>query len=285
MIACVIALAMTSTPISASQRVAVMKTEVSADLDPAIGQQVTAKIAEALRERTKAEVISSDEIVSLLKHEKERAILGACTDQETESCLAELASALGADVIASARLSRLPGESGGLLLALSLVDARTASVLGRVSESWGGESIMLLSLVRPVVDKLLAGDTAPAGTLEIIGALDGSRILVDDVVRGTAPAGQMGGVAVGSHRVVVQKDGMRPWERWIVVERDGVTQVAVQQVADDPPFYATWWFWTAGGATVAATGAVVAAVLLLNPSGATGVNVSVNADQALRSAR
>lgn len=285
--ALIVSLMMMASPIAPSQRVAVLKTEVSGDLDPAIGQQVTAKIAETIRQRTSAEVISSDEIVSLLKHEKERAILGACSDEEQESCLAELANALGADVVVSGRLSRLPGEQGGMLLAVSVVDSRTASVLARVSESWGGESIMLLSLVRPVVDKLLAGSDVPTGAIEVIGAADGSRIIIDDAVRGTAPAGQMAGIAIGAHRVAVQKEGMRAWERWIVVERDAPVQVPVQQEVDDPPFYATWWFWTATGAGVAVTGAAVAAVVLATgaPPGATGVNVNVNADQALGSAR
>jgi hypothetical protein len=285
--AVLVSLMLSAAPIASSQRVAVLKTEVSGDLDAAIGQQVTAKIAETIRERTSAEVISSDEIVSLLKHEKERAILGGCSDKEQESCLAELANALGADLIASARLSRLPGESGGLLLAVSVVDARTAGVLARVSESWGGESILLLSLVRPVIDKLLAAPDVPTGSVEILGAAEGSRIIVDDVVRGTAPAGQMAGIAIGAHRIAIQKEGMRSVEKWIVVEKDAPTQVPVQQEVDDPPFYATWWFWTATGAGVAVTGAAIVAVALATTSqdGPTGVNVNVNADQALGGAR
>jgi hypothetical protein len=83
-------------PASPPKRVAVMKTEVSG-LDAAVGAQLTSKLAEALRQQAGAEVISSDEIVALLKHEKERAIIGEC--KENESCLAELANALGSDAV------------------------------------------------------------------------------------------------------------------------------------------------------------------------------------------
>lgn len=261
-------------------RYAVMKTEVGGGLDPAVGPQVAAKLAEALRARTGGEVISSDEMVAMLQHERERAILGNC--KEEDSCLAELASALGADAIVAPRLSRV---DGALLLSVSVVDAHTASVKSRVSETWGGESLLLLSLARPVVDKLLAGDPPPVGVLDVVGAKDGSRIILDGNVRGTVPAGQMGGVVVGAHRLEIQADSMEPVERWIIVERDQVLSVAVTQVAAETPFYTTWWFWTATGAGVVATGAAVTGVVLALGGGRTGVNVQLNAEQTFEGAR
>lgn len=261
-------------------RYAVMKTEVGGGLDPAVGPQVAAKIAEALRERTGGEVISSDEMIALLQHEKERAILGSC--KEEDSCLAELASALGADAIVAPRLSKV---EGALILSVSVVDAHSASVRARVSETWGGEPLLLLSLARPVVDKLLAGDPPPVGVLDVVGAQPGSRIILDGNVRGTVPAGQMGGVVVGAHRLEVQADGMELFSGWIIVERDQVLSVAVAQTAAETPFYTTWWFWTATGAGVVATGAAVTGVVLALGGGRTGVNVQLNADQAFEGAR
>ena len=267
-------------PAPSGARYAVMKTDVGGGLDPAIGPQVAAKLAEALRERTGGEVISSDEMISMLQHEKERAILGSC--KEGDSCLAELASALGADAIVAPRLTKV---EGALLLSVSIVDARTASVKSRVSETWGGESILLLSLARPVVDKLLAGDPPPVGVLDVVGAPPGSRIILDGNVRGTVPAGQMGGVVVGAHRLEVQTEGMKPLTRWIIVERDQLLSVAVALEADESPFYTTWWFWTGTGAGVVATAAAVTGVALLLGGGRTGVNVQLNADRAFEGAR
>lgn len=270
----------TQAPAPAAPRYAVMRTEVGGGLDAAVGPQVAAKIAEALRERTGGEVISSDEMIAMLQHEKERAILGSC--KEGDSCLAELANALGADAIVAPRLSKL---EGALLLSVSVVDAHTASVRSRVSETWGGESLLLLSLARPVVDKLLAGEPPPVGVLDVVGAPPGARLILDGSVRGTAPAGQMGGVVVGAHRLEVQAEGMRPLTRWIIVERDQVLSVAVALEVDEAPFYATWWFWTGTGAGVVATAAAITGVALLMGGGQTGVAVQLNADQIFTGAQ
>ncbi|MBI1947622.1 MAG: PEGA domain-containing protein [Deltaproteobacteria bacterium] len=261
-------------------RYAVMRTEVGGGLDPAVGPQVAAKLAEALRERTGGEVISSDEMISMLQHEKERAILGSC--KEGDSCLAELANALGADAIVAPRLSKV---EGALILSVSVVDAHTASVRARVTETWGGESLLLLSLARPVVDKLLAGEPPPVGVLDVVGAPPGARLILDGSVRGTAPAGQMGGVVVGAHRLEVQADGMKPLLRWIIVERDQVLSVAVALEVDEAPFYTTWWFWTGTGAGVVATAAAVTGVVLFLGGGQTGVAVQLNADQVFAGAQ
>lgn len=267
-------------PAATAPRYAVLRTEVGGGLDPAVGPQVASKIAEALRTRTGGEVISSDEMVAMLQHEKERAILGNC--KEGDSCLAELASALGADAIVAPRLSRV---EGALLLSVSVVDAHSASVRARVTETWGGEPLVLLSLAGPVVDKLLAGEPPPVGVLEVIDAPGGARIILDGNVRGTAPAGQMGGIVVGAHRLEVQAEGMRPLTRWIVVERDQVLQVAVSLEPDEAPFYTTWWFWTGTAGGVVATAAAVTGVVLLAGGGRTGVSVQLNADQVFAGAR
>ena len=281
---CAVALAVIAqaaqTPAPPAPRYAVLRTEVGGGLDPAVGPQVASKIAEALRARTGGEVISSDEMIAMLQHEKERAILGSC--KEGDSCLAELANALGADAIVAPRLSRV---EGALLLSVSVVDAHSASGRARVTETWGGEPLVLLSLAGPVVDKLLAGEPPPAGVLDVVGAPAGARLILDGNVRGTAPAGQMGGVVVGAHRLEVQADGMQPLTRWIVVERDQVLRVAVTLAPDEAPFYTTWWFWTGAAGGVVATAAAVTGVALLVGGGRTGVNVQVNADQVFAGAQ
>jgi hypothetical protein len=260
----------------APRRIAVMKTEVSGGLDPAVGSQLTARLAEAVRQETGAEVISSDEIVALLKHEKEKAILGEC--KEEESCLAELANALGSEAIVSARLSRV---EGGALMSVSLVDAQTAAVRGRVNETWGGEPLLILSLARPAVTKLFATSTIPKGAIEVIGALSGSTIIVDGEVRGSAELPRIPDLLIGAHHVVVQKDGMAPAEAWVIVERDKQSSVPISQRGFEEPFYGTWWFWTAAGAGLAVAGATAAGIAIFLTQGRTGVAVQLNADDSL----
>ncbi|HEY4223329.1 MAG TPA: hypothetical protein VGO62_18350 [Myxococcota bacterium] len=266
----------------APKRIAVMKTEVTGAVDAALGPQITAKLAEEVRAQTHAEVISSDEIVALLKHEKERAILGECKEQE--SCLAELANALGAEVVVSAKLSSVAGKDGATSYALSVsaVDASSAAVVGRDNESWGGDALGLLQLCRPVVTKVFATNSIPKGALEVVGAVGGSKILVDDEVRGSSELPHVDGLLVGAHHVVVENPDKKPVDKWIIVEADKQASLAVSQESMSDPFYTTWWFWTGTGVVVAGGVAAGVAAIALQPSaGKTGVAVQLNADKAL----
>ena len=268
------------------KRVAVMRTLVDG-VEAGVGAQISARISEVTRARTGAEVLSAEEIQTLLEHERDKQLTGC----EQESCLAEVADALGADTIVQARLSRV---DGGYALSVSALDAVSARPIGRVDEQWGGEPLLLLDLIKPAVDRLFRGDgPEPTGVLLVDGVADGSRIIVDDVVRGTAPAGQLA-LPVGAHRLTVTLEGHESFSKWIILNAGQQSTIPVQQniiAVDDAAFYQTWWFWTAvgGGVAVAAAGTAGALVLLNDPAGGnpgkTGVNVAVNADNALGGAR
>ena len=262
-----------------AKRVAVMKTEITGDIDPALGPQLTAKLAQAVRRQTGAEVISSDEIVALLKHEKDRAILGECKEQE--SCLAEIASALGTESIVAARIARVAGATA---ITVSLVDAQTAAVTGRVSESWGGDVVQMLSLADPIVTRLYATTGIPKGAISVIGAIPGSKIVVDGEVRGSSELAKIPDVLIGAHHVVVQSEDAPPVDSWVIVEADRTVSIPVAQ---ETPFYKSWWFWTAtgGGVVVASATAIGVAYALAGAPGKTGVNVALNADKVLGGAR
>ena len=111
---------------------------------------------------------------------------------------------------------------------------------------------------------------------------------------GTVPAGKMAKVPIGARQIQVVADDYEPWTRWIIVKTGETTTVAVRQVeVPSGPFYQTWWFWSVAAAGVAGT--VAAAVALSGggadptgggpPAGQTGVNVSVNADDAITGGR
>jgi hypothetical protein len=164
------------------------------------------------------------------------------------------------------------------------VNASSASVVGRVNEAWGGDALGLISLVRPVVTKLFATTSIPKGSVEVIGAVAGSKIVIDDQVRGSTELNTVSDLLVGAHHVVVQHDDMKPVDKWVIVDADKKASLAVAQETVGGPFYASWWFWTGTGAVVAVAGATTAGLLLLN-TGKTGVNVQVNADKTLGGAR
>ncbi len=266
------------------KKIAVMRTQTDG-VDAGVSAQVSARIAEVARGATGAEVLSADEISTLLEHERDKQLAGC----EQDSCLAEVADALGADVIVQARLSRV---DGGYAISISALDAVAAKPIAAVDERWGGEPLLLLDVIRPAVDRLFAPPgSPPTGVLLIDGVKDGSRIIVDDVVRGTAPAGQLQ-LLVGAHRLSVTLEGYEPHSSWIIVNRGQTLTVPVMQtvIVAEAAFYETWWFWTAvgGGVAVAAGGAVGTALLLSQPSsgpGKTGVNVAVNADDTFGAAR
>lgn len=265
---------------SAAQKIAVLEVTVEGGADPVVGRQMTGRLAEVIAKREGVSTIAPDDIRALLEKESEKQLLG-CDD---DSCLAEIGGVLGADVLVKGRVAKI---EEGFAITLNSVDARRAVPLGHVSDRWGGESIGLLELVDPLVDRLFAKDPL-FGSVEVTGAEDGSRIFIDDEIRGTAPAGQMSKVPVGAHRLRVASDDHLPFERWIVVKTDKVTAVPVQlEARPSSPFYATWWFWTA--AAVAVTGAAVGTAVLLSGDdptpGATGVNVAVDADAAFTGGR
>ena len=275
-----LALSAASVPSSAfaTQRIAVLDVKVDGGAAPTIGRQLTARLAQEIGARPNVSVIAPDDIRAMLEQHTQKQLLGCAED----SCLAEIGGALGVDLLVSGRVSKI-GEAYGV--SLSAVDPAEARAVGHVTETYRGESIALLELVGPMVAQLLS--KAPlTGTLSIVGAVDGSRILIDDAVRGTAPAGQMAGVSIGARRVQIVADGYAPFEQHVIVRNGIETTLAVAQVElPSTPFYATWWFWTA--TAVAVGGGATAAILLGGggdtpggtPAGATGVGI--DADDAL----
>lgn len=261
--------------------IAVLALQVEGGADPVIGNQMTSRIAETIGKRGHR-VIAPDDVRALLEQEAQKQLMG-CAD---DSCLAEIAGALGVDRVVSGRVSKV---EGGFAISLSMVDSKSARALAHESETWRGESIALLELVPPMIDKLF-GDRGKTltGSIEIEGAVAGSRILLDDQVRGTAPAGQMANIPVGARRLQVISEDHQPFERWIVVKTNEVTTVPVQQEAlPSAAVYQTWWFWSLAAAGVAGT-AVGAAFLLKGDDaagGQTGVNVAINSDRAFTGGR
>lgn len=282
LLALLVLVASVSVAEAAPQRIAVLEVMVEGGADPSMKGQLTARIADIVGRREGVEVIAPDDIRAVLEKEAERQLLGC----DEESCLAEIGGALGADVLIKGRVSKLQDGYG---VSLSAVDATNAAPLGHASETWRGESIGLMELMVPMVDRVLAkkGETL-VGVIDVTNAPDGSQIFVDDQIRGTVPAGQMGNVEAGARRLRVVAEGYEAFERWIVVKQGQVTSVPVQLVElESGPFYTSWWFWTlTAGAVVG--GAVATAVVLTTqdePGGATGVNVSVNADAAFTGGR
>jgi hypothetical protein len=262
---------------SSKKEIAVMEMTADGGADPQVGAQITARIADILGKNPGVHVIAPDDIRALLEKEAKRQLLGC----DGEGCLTEIVGALGADLVIKGRISKIEDGYG---LSLSAVDAQRARAIGHVSETWKGESIALLDLVIPMMDKLLS--EAPeklVGSIEINGAASGSQILIDDQVRGTAPAGQMGNIPVGARRVRVVAGDYEPFDRWVVVKTNELVTVPVQQKAIPSSVIEKWWFWT--GLALLAGGAATGIYFATRggsggSAGATGVDVAVNTNDA-----
>lgn len=115
-------LALAATP--AKTRIAVTGLSSAGEVDPkvaeAIGESVTAEVAA----RGYFEPISAGEIATLLGVERQRQLLG-CGD---DSCMTEIASALGAPYVMSGSLTKLEGI---FQLNLQVIDSQKARTLGR----------------------------------------------------------------------------------------------------------------------------------------------------------
>lgn len=121
-------------------------------------------------------VISKRDIVQMLGVEQEKQLLGGCTD---DSCMTELAGALGAAKIVSGTIGSA-GEQ--LLVQLQLIDSGSATVERRVSHPAASASA-LVDAVRAAARKLMA----VPGTLHLINQVDGGEVYVADVLVGKMP--------------------------------------------------------------------------------------------------
>lgn len=268
------------------QTIAVLELEAAGEATKDVVRQVTARVAEATAQTLETRVLSPDDVRSILVQEQQRQLAG-CTD---EGCLAELAGALGAEMVVSGRLALLEGVWS---LSLTAVDATTVENRGRISETWGGSTLGLLELVSPVVQKLFS--EAPetlVGTLELEGAVDGSRISMDGAPAGETPLDRGITVPAGAHQLELGHDGYETWTGWVVVPAGRRRTVTVEQVArPDTPLTEQWWFWGALG-VLAAGGAAAAVVAATSGTGPTdpggsssGIQVGVNLDDAVTGGR
>lgn len=129
-------------------RVAVSDFEAT-DVDPAVARLVADAVVAELRKLEHLSVIGMQEIRDMLDLEAEKQALG-CDEQE--SCLAEIAGALGVDLLVTGTLAQV-GE--GSLIGMRRIDQRDAKVTGTFNERLpraGGDEFF--AAVGPAVEQL-----------------------------------------------------------------------------------------------------------------------------------
>jgi hypothetical protein len=135
------------------------------------------------------EVVSSGDIRQMLELEEKKQAAGC--DTTSASCLAEIAGALGADLVLSTRAGKLDAV---FVITLQLYDARASKSEGRGSvEAWSLQEAS--AKIGPAVDELLTkatGASPTEPTVTVARALDPALAVDDDLRVGLKIGGGVG---------------------------------------------------------------------------------------------
>ena len=129
-------------------RIAVYDLDISDDVPERTARVFLDSLAIELRKLRAVDVVTMEEIRTMIDVEAQRQLTGC----DQQSCLAEIADALGADVILSGSIAKVGEER---LLGLARIAQRDAAVTHRFQlrlEEAGGEE--LLAAVGPAVEQL-----------------------------------------------------------------------------------------------------------------------------------
>ena len=130
-------------------RVVIMDFEVGDGVDPSLARIVADNVVVEVRKVDGLSVVGMAEVRAMLAAESDRQVMGCA---EGVSCMAEIADALGADILMTGGIAIL---DGGSVLSMRRIDQTRAAVAGQVEErlkNAGGEEF--LAAVGPAIEKL-----------------------------------------------------------------------------------------------------------------------------------
>jgi hypothetical protein len=132
--------------------VAIFSLDAEYGVAPGVAKLLTDHLSQEIRDAGGFQrVVSSRELESVMGFEKQRQLMSC----QSDSCMAELAGALGVDFILVGNVGKI-GTS--YLLNLKVLDVRNGTLVSGVSDRLRGESEeALLDGVKPAVNRLLAG--------------------------------------------------------------------------------------------------------------------------------
>ncbi len=183
--------------------------EVAGTLTETLGGLLTAEVAR----RESFESISGEDIRNLVALEGQKQALG-CEDSST--CLAEIAGALGARFVVFGRLNQVGGQ---YILQMSLLDASTTQVIGRRVLKAPDERVLVDELPHAVADVLRPAFAA-------LGTEEEKVALPDRDGGGALPTVMLGsGVAIAAAGVVaaVAASGSAAALYYLVLEQKSVS--------------------------------------------------------------
>ena len=189
-------------------------------VDEAAAGALTTEVGNTLTQLRVFRVITREDIKRLLQLEQTRA---RCTGRVDAACMAEIGGALGVDYLVYGEVAKF-----GRTYSLSLVmlDIGRARAVNRVNRKITDAANLLTEteratkrLVRPLLRN-------KRGFLVLNVDESGAKITVDGRLVGVSPLVGRLPLAMGSHEVIVEKEGFLPWAQTVDVPPN---QATVQQ--------------------------------------------------------
>ncbi|MEM6531936.1 MAG: PEGA domain-containing protein [Myxococcota bacterium] len=221
-------------------------------LDEETSRNLTTVLTGSLKQIQGADVVSQDDIRSMLELEATRQSLG-CTEM---SCIAEIGGALGVDRMISGSVG-LMGDR--YVVSLRLIDPRESKVEARVTESFVGDESQLLPAVRFSGKRLLGALGQQQGSLAVSADTSNASVFINDAESGELPMEALSGLEPGRYALRVAKNGYFDWRSDVFIEPGSATPIWVEMTERPDEWYETWWFWSAVG--VVAVGAATIIIL------------------------
>lgn len=193
-------------PAASASRMKLLVLDVKgADLDDSQRDALAAVIAARASRFAALEVLAAADLRELAELEANKQAAGC--DESSASCLAELAGAMGAELVLTTRAGKLDAV---YVVSLQLFDARKASAVGRATlQAWSLPE--LPEKLGPAVDELLsdATGTAPVQAAPVATTRPQQPLAADDAVRLGLQVG--GGVMAGLGLVAAVLGAVPAW--------------------------------------------------------------------------
>jgi len=148
-----------------------------AGLDPDAAKLVEELVVGSLDATGRFKVTSRNDMAAVLGFEKQKQVMGC----EEASCIAEIAGALGVELVAAPRAGRLDDLT---MLTLSIVDVKSAAALarsrrslGKASELPGAVDAMVAEMLGVIDGAARSGGSEPV--TEVPGSAAPARVSVD----------------------------------------------------------------------------------------------------------
>lgn len=221
---------------------------------PALGS-IGERLAKILRDRTSLDVSDQTDARRRYGGDLEKAV-AACAG--AAPCIARIGRKLKVDEILLVGVA----DFGDVIVTLQRISAANGKVRARIAEALGSETAAdaeaLDGFLRRVMPK---SDFLRYGTLRIRANVDGARVDVGGIRRGSTPVSPLRVAAPATYRIEVSKPGYIDFRASVAVPPDAEVQVRpVLERRGDNAWYEKWWVIALAG-TVAA-GAVTTAVII-----------------------